>query len=227
MHEFYNERHGTPQLPAHDRIRRTEMRFLTLVIVVLLAFPVAAQQPDSAITTPAAWSQTQEKDALRGTVYSKYALAGRFLTPPRKTSSESPIPLIILQCIPERHSVGYHVFKNGRFLDGYLVVGAVLNSQVRETGGTAVVVSYRLDDRKIHQEAWSPSTDISSAFFPQDALNNMLYGHALDHKEGTGTPVHKIVFAVDEYLAGEIVMQFDVPDSTQVSESCGVTIHKN
>jgi hypothetical protein len=124
--------------------------------------------------------------------------------------------------------VGYHVFKNGRFLDGSLVVGVVLNSQVRENGGgTAIVVSYRLDDGKIHQEAWSSSTDLSSVFFSQEALNTMLYGHFLDHKEGTGSSVRKVVIAADEYLAGEVVMQFDMPDATQVSESCGVTVHKS
>ena len=62
-------------------------------------------------------------------------------------------------------------------------------------------------------------------FLSQDALNTMLYGHFLDHKEGTLSPIHKVV--IDEYLAAEVVMQFDMPDSTQVSESCGVTVHKS
>jgi hypothetical protein len=48
----------------------------------------------------------------------------------------------------------------------------------------------------------------------------------LPHKEGTGDPVHKIVIAADEYLAGQVVAQFDMPDPTQIAEACGAIIHK-
>jgi hypothetical protein len=46
------------------------------------------------------------------------------------------------------------------------------------------------------------------------------------HKEGTSDPVHKVVIAADEYLATQVVAQFDMPDPTPVAEACGVILHK-
>ena len=56
--------------------------------------------------------------------------------------------------------------------------------------------------------------------------NNFLYGHMLAHKDGAGPPVRKLVIAIDEFLAGEIVMQFDTPDPSEIEEACGVVAHK-
>jgi hypothetical protein len=83
-----------------------------------------------------------------------------------------------------------------------------------------------LDDKKIQTGYWTPSTDFGGAFFQSIEFDNLLYGHMLPHKEGTGEPVHKVVIAANEYLATQIVAQFDMPDPTQVAEACGVTIHK-
>ncbi len=35
-----------------------------------------------------------------------------------------------------------------------------------------------------------------------------------------------MVIGVSEYLGGEIVMQFDMPDASEVAEACGVILHK-
>lgn len=48
----------------------------------------------------------------------------------------------------------------------------------------------------------------------------------MPHKEGSGTPVHKIVIGVAEYLGAEVVMQFDVSDPTPVADACGLVVHK-
>lgn len=89
-----------------------------------------------------------------------------------------------------------------------------------------VTVQYRLDDGKIQAENWSPSTDRTSAFFDAATFNNLLYGHILPHKENTSAPIRKLAIAINEYLAGEIVMQFDMPDPTQVADFCGTLFHK-
>jgi len=46
------------------------------------------------------------------------------------------------------------------------------------------------------------------------------------HKEGTTAPVRKLVVATNEFVGGEIVMQFDMPNPDSVAEACGVVVHK-
>ena len=41
----------------------------------------------------------------------------------------------------------------------------------------------------------------------------------MSHKENTSPPVKKVVIGFDEYLGGEVVMQFDMPDPTEVAEA--------
>jgi hypothetical protein len=57
-------------------------------------------------------------------------------------------------------------------------------------------------------------------------FNNLLYGHLLPHKENTGPQTRKLVIGLQEYLGPEVVIQFDLPDSTEVAETCGAIWHK-
>jgi hypothetical protein len=58
-------------------------------------------------------------------------------------------------------------------------------------------------------------------------LNNLLYGHLMPHKEWTNSPqVRKIILGVSEYLAAQIQIEFDLPESTEVADACGVIEHK-
>ena len=51
-------------------------------------------------------------------------------------------------------------------------------------------------------------------------LNDLLYGHYMPHKEWTNNPqIRKIIFGVSEYLATQIQMEFDLPDSTEVADA--------
>lgn len=190
-------------------------------VVTLVALPV------SVFAQSAGWQQSEVRDPFRGTSFLQFKLVGKFLTPPKHVESD---PSLIVHCLPGKHM---RVF-NGRFLSAYVVIGTVLNSTVVEHEGllsgttfaAAVPVQYRLDDGKIQTEHWSPSTDHSAAFFDEPTLNNLLYGHVLPHKERTSPPVRKVVIAMDEYLASEIVMQFDMPDPTQLADVCGALVHK-
>lgn len=176
------------------------------------ATALVAQKQDSA------WSQEEKTDALRGTHYLQFVLSGHFLTPPKQ--AEFP-PKLVVQCLPGEHSVGYHIFTNGRHIASYLIVGPVLDSQL-----SGLTVQYRLDDGKIQTERWSISTDFSGTFYPETTLNTLLYGHAMAHKEGSNAPVRKLVVATNEFVGGEIVMQFDMPDPDSVAEACGVVVHR-
>jgi hypothetical protein len=110
-------------------------------------------------------------------------------------------------------------------LKGYIWVSTVVESQSSSLG-TVVRVRYRLDDSKVHEEPWGQSTDYSAIFLGETELDTILYGHFMPHKENTSPPVKKLVVAFDEYLGGEIVMQFDMPDPTEVAEACGAIWHK-
>jgi hypothetical protein len=48
----------------------------------------------------------------------------------------------------------------------------------------------------------------------------------MPHKENTSPPVRKVIIGFDEYLGGEVVMQFEMPDPTEIADACGVIWHK-
>lgn len=183
----------------------------TLAIATLLLISACAAQSQQ-------WERVEKTDALRGTVYSQFALTGKFLTSPRQAGAA---PVFVVKCIPGEHSAGFHLYKSGKLLDAYIALGAVVDFH---TGGTSV--RYRLDDGKVHEKSWGHGTDGTAIFPAPIQVNTLLYGHFMPHKEGTSSPVHKAVIAVDEYLGGEVVMQFDIPDPTPVADACGIIIHK-
>jgi hypothetical protein len=142
---------------------------------------------------------------------------GTFLTPPKR---DSGTPVFVLKCVPGERSYGLRQYRNGKFLDAFVTVGAVVDHS------SGVWVNYRLDDGKIHKDSWGTGTD-GTAIFPNEIqVNTILYGHFMPHKEGTGSPVHKVVIAVNEFLGAEVVMQFDLPDPTPAAEACGIILHK-
>jgi hypothetical protein len=200
---------------------------------------VSGQEP---ATTPVAgtqapiapWQRGQKTDPLRGITYAQFSLVGKFLTPPEKASN--PNPVIIVRCTPGRDKKGGHGYTNGKFSEGYILVGGVMDSSVAEGGDSFVSVNFRLDDGKLQSEQWGRSTDFSAIFFSHptcplcgrgyDIFANLLYGHAMYHKENTNPQVRKVVIGVSEYLGSEVVMQFDMPDATEVAEACGIIMHK-
>jgi hypothetical protein len=89
-----------------------------------------------------------------------------------------------------------------------------------------VAVTYRLDDGKPQTELWTIGTDGTAAFFGEPTFNNLIYAHVAPHKENSSPPVHKVVIAVDEAYANRLIIQFDMPDPAEISEACGMVIHK-
>lgn len=83
-----------------------------------------------------------------------------------------------------------------------------------------------MDDKKLERDLWPLSTDIGGLFLDDARLDNLLYGHLLPHKEGTGAQVKRIMLGVPEYLGAQIQMEFDLPDSTAVADACGIIVHK-
>ena len=179
----------------------------------------------------APWQRQEMSDPLRGTKYSQFSLDGKFLTAPKDKPNATPT--MIVRCIPGKD---HHGHTNGKFVSGYVIVGSVINSEVSDNGNSVAPVQFRLDDGKLQSENWGRSTDFSAIFFKRpnspvggsgyEIFANLLYAHAMYHKEGTNPQVHKVVLGVNEYLGGEIVIQFDMPDATEVGEACGIVWHK-
>jgi hypothetical protein len=92
--------------------------------------------------------------------------------------------------------------------------------------GKGAAVHYRLDDGKMHNETWDISDDGVALFLPEIEFNTVLYGHFTKHKDGTNPPVRKLVLGVNEHRGDEIVIQFDMPDPTEMADACGALIRK-
>jgi hypothetical protein len=191
-------------------------KFITIAILLLALAGSAFGQ----------WVKVEKTDALRGTKFVQYSLNGIFLTPPSNATADAH-PTLIAQCVLGDF---YRHKAHGKILKSYINVGTVLDSQVGNDLNSRVKVEFRLDDGKVQTDEWSHSTDFSALFFnpydPNGGFNNLLYGHRLPHKENTNPPVKKAVISVQEYLGGNVVMQFDMPDPTEVADACGVIIHK-
>ena len=165
------------------------------------------------------WQKSEKVDTFSSQPYVEYTLTGKFLTPPRETGIDAPV--IVMDCMPgEKRYAGKWYFR-GANLNIHISTGAVVDSKADGVG-----VWFRRDEGKSQFAVWSNSKDGTALFPTGPYLNQIIYGHDLVHKEGTTPPVKKLVLMVDEYLAARIVMEFDLPDSQEVYDACGLTIHQ-
>jgi hypothetical protein len=199
-------------------------QFAALFVGLFCAIVAPAQ-------TQPQWHREQKNDPVRSLSFTQFSLTGKFLTPPQNAST--PNPMMFVRCIPGSN---HHGHTNGKFVAGYIFVGGAISYDVSESGASFVPVEFRLDDGKLQSERWGRSTDPSAVFFADptcsscgggnEVFANLLYGHHPFHKQDTNLQVRKIVIGMDEFLGGEVVMQFDLPDATEVAEACGIIWHK-
>jgi hypothetical protein len=200
------------------------MRKLLALLTLFLTFSIVAAAQTS-------WQREEKTDPLRGTSYSQFMLVGKFVTAPKTKGIDNPA--IIVRCVSGK---GNHGHTNGKFLNGYILVGTVMNSEVSGGGDSFIPVEFRLDDGKLQADQWGRSTDFSAVFLSHpncalcgsgyDAFANLLYGHHSYHKENSSSQIKKVVIGLPEFLGGEVVMQFDLPDANEVAEVCGIVWHK-
>jgi hypothetical protein len=190
----------------------------SVLVLVLITLGTAQQSPT--------WESRQIRDAFRGTQLTEFRLEGKYLAAPTKYSSN---PELLLHCIPASNTAG----KNGKLAEAFLIAGDVrlAHSRSSKANASRVATQYRLDDGKIHTEYLYPSTDykavsLQPAGCGECVVNDFFYGHQISHKEGTSPQVRKVVVSIPELRGGEIVVQFDLPDVTEVAKACGVTYHK-
>jgi hypothetical protein len=175
---------------------------LAPLALLLAAFTTPGQQK----TPPTGgWQQTQKGDAAHDNSTTQFTLPGKFLTRPEKDAGNPPE--LVVNCKPHR--------SRGKFSSAYVNVGAPLNIEYVEPdeikAGTSyfpkVSVQYRLNDRKEEKEQWTPGTEKTSASIPKPALVRMLRAQTVQ-------------ISVQKSRGGEISMQFDLPDATQLGTTC-------
>ena len=89
-----------------------------------------------------AWRENDKSDLLHQTSFKEFSLQGRFLVPPRQSNLSAPV--VVLHCQPGHHNHrGTKSYSSGHFVEGWIAMGAVLDSHVGQFG-TCVPVEYRL-----------------------------------------------------------------------------------
>jgi hypothetical protein len=180
------------------------------------------------------WQKEQTKDAFLGTETIQYRLEGKYLATP---FTKPATPAIYLQCKPGSNNHGKY---DGKLESAFLFVGDTptdrhvaheRKSQVAHERQSNVTTQYRLDDGKVHTQYLSHSPDFKMISLQPDGcgdcmINDLFYGHIVSHKEDTSPQVRKVVFNIPELKSGNVVIQFDLPDVTEVARACGVSYHK-
>jgi hypothetical protein len=194
------------------------MKFITVVLIFVSMATGRAQSQ---------WQTKQGQDAFRGTSFTEFRLEGKYLAAP---ANGDATPSLLLRCVPGERGHGRKY--DGKLLDGFLFVGqAVVEAEVSYDNSSRVETQYRLDDGKVHTAYLYHSKNFKSVslkapFCGECIIEDLLYGHQMPHKEGSGPQVKKVVLSIPEYLGANVVIEFDLPDSSEVASACGISFHK-
>jgi len=188
-------------------MKPARLSLVLLLACFLFAFSTVALQQSPLL----GWQQTQQSDAVHGT-YTQFSLAGKFIkTPPGDTSSR---PSLVVDCSANNRS------HKSKFVRGTLIVGDPLKIdwvEPEEIHGISyfpkVAVLYRVNDAKEEKEEWSAGTDKSSASFSKRSFQKMLRAHTFE-------------ITAEDKGGSQILMLFDMPDSTLVEQGCDLDDHK-
>lgn len=184
-------------------------RRLSLLATLMagISFSTAAQQKNGSTT---GWVQTRKTDPGRENFYVQFTLAGKFITRPKDSAGP---PTITVNCHPKG--------SRGKFIVASVNPGTLLTIQYVEppqiTAGISyypkVDVRYRLDDGKEEKVQWAPNSDKTAITLAKDDLKKVLRAHTAQ-------------FTAIESHGGEVSMQFDIADPTQVETVCDLPAHK-
>jgi hypothetical protein len=197
----------------------------TVLAVILAALTLGsawfAQGISPAETTE--WKYSKQDDPLHGTSFEQFVLDGKYLTPPSVATKEQPG--LVVHC------------SNGKFKEGFLIVGGVAQYASSSGGGVAhsikgatqAHVEMRWDDKKKpDSDWWEISNDGQALSFDKIQLTKLMTGHLLGHPGDPSQLVHRQILGVVEAFGNQVVMQFDMPqDDTQIVETCGLEWGKN
>ena len=200
------------------------MKPAVLIVLFLLSAVVAFPQTKSTARLPAQWTRTETLDRFTGATSTVFTLQGTFVVAPSRSGSKAPV--IMAQCRTNKKG-------KGELLNTLIEIGATLDSHagiqddvvagVRAYSG--VSAEYRLDGGPVKRFPPLAHSEDFSVLYLESAkssfglielfLPDLLYEH---HKE----PVKQAVIRVPEWQGGFVVMQFDMPDPTELAETCGI-----
>ena len=185
-----------------------------LLLALLLTTPSSAL-PQQIPAPGQKWRQSQKTDAGRGIAYAQFTLAGKYVKWPEKDASNRPT--LEVDCRSSEQSGGLmEKFWHAYFLAGIPLTVEYVEPDAITTGISyfqKIDVRYRLDEGKEKKEQWSPGPDKSSVSIPKDVLKKML-------------AAHNVAISVNEVNAKEVSAQFEMPDSTELAQACGVGYHR-
>ncbi|MGA2131351.1 MAG: hypothetical protein ABSH50_03475 [Bryobacteraceae bacterium] len=173
------------------------------------------------------WTKEHVSDALHNASYEEYRLAGKFLAPPQQAKPSAPV--LVVHCQPGEHARSKTA---GHFEGGWIDIGVKVASKVSESSHKDMIpVDLRLDDGKPQNDIWAVMPGekqvsiVGSVLLPTMIVAKLFYNKPTPHKEGSPDQVHKIFFGVYERDGGQIQMEFDLPDVTEVADACGLIRH--
>jgi len=160
------------------------------------------------------WQKARKPDPVRGFTTTQFTLTGRFVDPPR--GNVPGAPYILLSCSPSEHGAS----AEGRFISGQVQAQTPLKVafvEPDEIHGTSynqeINVEYHVDNEKPQNVQWPPRSDKTSMSLDKEAAKKILRGHEL-------------VLSMEEPFESKVVIHFDVPDSTDVLNTCGIRERK-
>ena len=194
-----------------DKMKPTPILLLLALAWASLGFTQSTPQQSPART----WRQTQRTDAAKTMTYTRFTLAGKFVSSPQDQAANHPA--LAVDCIPGKGSD----HPKGKYLAASLLVGTALKIvyiEPEEIRGMSylpkVAVRYRADDAADEEkENWSPGADKTSASIPKDSLKKILRARTL-------------AMTADDEDGSPIAMQFEMPDPTLVEAACNVDKQK-
>lgn len=127
-----------------------------MLVLAVIAVALGATAQDAA-----KWQREEKSDPLRGTQFTQFSLQGKYLTAPRNAAPNAT-PAIVARC---QSGTFNHGHARGKFLEGYIFVGSVVDASVSNGANVVVPVQFRLDDGKLQPAFWNHSSDYSSIFF--------------------------------------------------------------
>lgn len=197
----------------------------TLTLAGLALAAVAAAQAPR-------WSESAHIDRLYNVNDQVWVLQGKYLAAPR-FKSEKGAPALVVECQPGVHKtiIGWHTaaYTLGHFVAAYIDTGAMIETGlIAGTDVSGATLDYRLDDGKLRSTTTGYSKDFTSLYLSVQDFATLLFGSGgyWQRREDTLHPVHLVTAGVGEYVAGEIEMQWQMPDPAGVANACGIIAHK-
>jgi len=168
------------------------MRLALAVYLIGSVLPAVAQEPKVA-ATPSQWQYEKEDDPLHGKVHARFILEGVYLTPPHLSTKT---PALVVECT------------GGKVDQNYFSTGAVIVHRDQSQNHGMLFLEGRIDGKKSDFLTTGLSTDGQSAFFMRIDLKGVL-------------AAKQVIVGVYEYMGGQVVIRFDVPDPAPVMAKCG------